>query len=269
MNLGKLPATLPELVALIDPALVLFPRFGAAFVVLPLLRKGFVSRQLQIGFMLVLSLVAYPHIPATFPVTDWDGPRWALFTVKEVFIGSLVGYSMGIMLWAIGAIGDLIDVQAGLQNAQIFNPFSAHTSGPFGLFLTQLGVLLFVGLGGLHVFLQLLYESLLLWPPASFVPRLSGALRDFGIVTSGSLLEIATRLAAPVIGALLIVELGVGLINQAAQQFNAFYFSLPIKAVTAILVLALLLSHLVDVMRQEISASSGLLKRLDPVLRPR
>jgi type III secretion protein T len=264
-----LPSNLADMVKVLHPALATLPRFGAAFLVLPLLARNVVSRQIRIGFVLVLAAVAYPHVTATFTVSEWGPGQWIAFLLKEMFIGALVGYAMGIMLWAIAAVGDLMDLQSGFQNAQIFNPFGGQAAGPFSALLTQTGVLLFIGYGGLHVFLQLLYESLLLWPPASFVPDVSNALRDFSIATSASLLETATRLAAPVIGALLIVELGIGLINRAAQQINTFYFSMPIKALTALLVLALMLSHLVDVVRADIGESSGLLKKIDRIWRGR
>ncbi len=269
MNLGALPRDLQEILTLAHPALSMLPRFAAAFVVLPLLKKSFVPRQVRIAFVLIMALVAYPQAQANFSVSEWETGRWMLYMMKETFIGALVGYSMGIMLWAIAAVGDLMDLQSGFQNAQIFNPFGGQPGGPFGALLTQIGVLLFIGYGGLHVFLQLLYESLLLWPPESFTPDLSQAVRDFGIATSGSLLEISTRLAAPVIGVLLVVEIGIGLINRAAQQLNTFYFSLPIKAVTAVLILALLLAHLVDVVRADIGQSKGLLQKLDSVWRSR
>ena len=268
MSLDGLPRDLQQIQAMMHPALSLLPRFGAAFLVLPLLKKTFVPRQIRIAFVIVLAAVAYPQAQATFSVAGWDTGHWLLFLLKETFIGALVGYTMAIMLWAIAAVGDLMDLQAGFQNAQIFNPFGAQPGGPFGALMTQIGVLMFIGYGGLHVFMQLLYESLLRWPPESFMPHISGtAVRNFAIDTSGSLLEIATRLAAPVIGVLLIVELGIGLINRAANQLNTFFFSMPIKAVTAVLVLALLLAHLVDVVRADIGASTHLLPRLDGVLR--
>jgi type III secretion protein T len=262
-------AHLTDMVRLLHPALATLPRFGAAFLVLPLLTKSTVSRQIRIGFSLVLAAVAYPQVTATFSVSDWGPAQWTLYTLKEIFIGGLVGYAMGVMLWAIAAIGDLMDLQSGFQNAQIFNPFGGQPAGPFSALCTQLGVLLFIGYGGLHVFLQLLYESLLLWPPASFTPNVSSAMRDFGIAASSSMLETATKLAAPVIGALLIVELGIGLINRAARQLDTFYFSMPIKAVTALLILALMLSHLVDVVRTEIGQSSNLLQKIDRAWRGR
>ncbi len=257
------------LLTLFYPLLAGVPRFATAFMVLPLLTRTIVPRQIRIAFMLILVLVAFPGLAVSFPKVDWNMWQWIAFVLKEMFIGGLIGYSMGMVLWALTAIGELMDVQGGYTNARIFDPYGNHSAGPLSVLMSQLGVLLFVGFGGLQVFMQLLYESLLLWPPASFSPDLSGAVRDFAIATSGTLLEVAVRLAAPVLGVLLLIELGIGLINRAAPQLNAFYFSMSIKAVAGLLVLALLMTHLVDVVRQQFRDSEGLLRDLDRVWQQR
>jgi type III secretion protein T len=259
--------TLSDIIELSYPLLAGLPRFGAAFLILPLLAKTTAPRQIRIGFLIVMVAVAYPNLAFSFSNIDWNMGDWMLFILKEMLIGGLIGYSMGLILWILTAVGELIDLQAGMTNSQIFNPFGQKESGPFSVLLTQIGVLLFVGFGGMHVFLQLLYESLVLWPPSSFLPDVSNAFKDFSLVTSGSLLETAVRLASPVIAVLLIVEMGIGLVNRAATQINAFYFSMPIKAVTALLMLALLLTHMVDVVRQSFEQSSSLLPVLDKALR--
>lgn len=255
--------------ALLLPLIAGLPRFGAAVLILPLLPPRLVPRQIRIAIVIVLVLVAYPGLAVRLPEVDWHAGQWVLFILKEMFIGGLIGYAMGMVLWTLTAVGELLDVQAGYTNADIFDPFGNHGAGPLSVLMSQLGVLLFVGFGGLQVFLQLLYESLLLWPPTSFMPDLTNALRDFAVATAGSLLEVAVRLAAPVIAALLVVELGIGLVNRAAPQLNAFYFSMPIKAVTGLLVLALLLTHLVDVVRSHLAGSEDLLPALDRVWRQR
>ncbi len=244
------------------PILEALPRIGSAILVLPLLPRELVPRRLKAAFTLAMCLVAYPMLKNTFPTGDWEFAQWAAYVFKESLIGALVGYTMGVVIWALGSIGELIDIQSGFNNAKIFDPFSALPAGPLSALMNQLGVLLFVSAGGLHVFLQLLYESLILWPPQSFYPDLSVALRDFVIGTSGTVLELATRLAAPVIGALLIVELGIGLINRVAPQLNSFYFSMPIKALAALLMLALLLSHLTDVVQDHFVKMQNILPEL-------
>ncbi|MBA3624372.1 MAG: flagellar biosynthetic protein FliR [Methylibium sp.] len=129
--------------------------------VLPLLTRTIVPRQIRIAFMLILVLVAFPGLAVSFPKVDWNMWQWIAFVLKEMFIGGLIGYSMGMVLWALTAIGELMDVQAGYTNAQIFDPYGNHSAGPLSVLMSQLGVLLFVGFGGLQVFMQLLYESLL------------------------------------------------------------------------------------------------------------
>lgn len=270
MNASAPLTELAGLVTLVHPLLAGLPRMGMALLVIPLLPAGLIPRRLRGGLIIALALPVYPLLASTMPAVDWSAGQWMAYVLKESCIGALIGYSMGLLLWALTCAGELIDVQAGFNNAQIFDPFAGHPAGPVSVLMTQLGVLLFVALGGLHVFLQLLYESLQLWPPSSAYPDLGLAgLRDLAASGSGSLLELATRLAAPVIAVLLIVELGIGLINRAAPQLNAFYFAMPIKAVAALLMLALCLAHLVDVFRSQIEASQGLLEPLDRVWQPR
>jgi len=258
-----------QLITLLHPALATFPRFMAAFTVMPLLTRAAVPMQIRVALLLCLVSVAYPGMASSLASAEWGMGRWIGFVVKEVFIGGLVGYAAGMILWMLTAMGELIDVQAGLTNAQVFDPFGGHPGGPMSVLLSQIGVLMFLGYGGLQVFMQLLYESLLLWPPGAFTPDLSYPLRGFAIAASSSLLEGATRLAAPVIGVLLLVELGIGLVNRAAPQLNTFYFSMPIKSVAALLVLALLLAHLADAVRQHITGAEHLLPEIDRAWRQR
>jgi type III secretion protein T len=249
------------------PLLAALPRIGAAILVLPLLPTSLVPARLKAAFAISMCLITYPMLKSTFSTNDWDFAQWAGYVVKEALVGAMVGYTMGVVIWAMGSIGELIDIQAGFNNAKIFDPFSATPAGPMSAFMNQLGVLIFVSLGGLQVFLQLLYESLILWPPQSFYPELGAAMRDFAIGTSGTVLELATRLAAPVIGALLIAELGIGLINRVAPQLNSFYFSMPIKALTALLMLSLLMSHLVDVVQDHFVKMQNILPELNRSLK--
>lgn len=255
-----------QLMATWHPLLGVLPRVMTAFMILPLLTRAFVPRQVRIGFALILAVVAYPAMDASLSGVDWGADRWIFFIIKEIFIGFLIGYSVGIFLWSFASAGELMDNQAAFNNAQIFNPFGGGSGGPFALFMAQFGIMLFVGFGGLNVFTQILYESFILWPPSSSLPDLGVSLSDFVLSSSSSFLELATRFAAPVIGVLLLIELGVGLINRAAPQFNAFYVSMPIKAVVAFLILALLISHLVDAVRGHIAEMPNIPQRLDNII---
>jgi type III secretion protein T len=241
------------------------PRFLAAFIVMPLLTAAIIPRFVRAGFIVVLVIVAHPSVPINGFSADYHIWSWFAFILKELFIGSMIGYGTGIIAWAFMTMGELLDDQTGFNNAQIFDPFGGYSQGPIAVLLGQIGGMLFLGFGGLHVFIQLLYESILLWPPGSLTPNVGAVLTNFSIDISASILETAARLAAPVIGALLIVELGIGLINRVASQLNTFYFSLSIKAIVGLLMLVLFLSHLADIVRQHVTGLSQLLPGLNQI----
>ena len=253
---------------LLRPFLLGMPRITATVLVLPLLPQQTFPVLVRTALVVALVLGAYRML-AAIPALDWSPLQWVAFTAKESFIGAVIGYATGVLIWVFASLGSLIDNQAGMSNATIFDPFGGHQGGPYSSFMSQLGVLLFIGLGGLYVLIALLYESLSIWPVASFSPAVGDALRDFALLRFESLMSLVVRLAAPVIAALVIVELGIGLINRVAPQLNVFFFSMPIKGALAALMLALLLARLADVARTEVDWLRGLAPLLKQTWGPR
>ena len=251
-----------------QPLLLGMLRIGAAMMTLGLLSAKVFPRQLRVAKTLALTLAIYPLMSEQLPEGHIPVDYWLILLVKEVFIGGVIGYLMGTLLWAFAAAGEAIDIQIGFELGQMFDPVSDRPKGPIGSFYGQLGALLFISLGGLHVFLALLYESYAIWPPASFFPTLSAELFDISAHASGSVLELEARLFLPLFGVLLLVELGFGMLNRVAQQFELFYFTMPIKAFLAILLIALMLAHLIDVFRDELGERSSLIQDLESAIVP-
>lgn len=250
------------------PVLMGLPRVGAALLVLPTLPNTVAPRMVRSAVAMVFVLAAYPLLAQEASSLTWNAAQWMGFVLKEGFIGGMVGYAIGLLLWALGAMGALIDTQAGYNNAQTFDPFGGHTQGPLSILLMQFAVFVFMCFGGLQVFLQLLYESLSLWPVSTFMPSLGPLFRDLAIQSSSTLLSLATRLGAPVIGVLLVVELGVGLLNKLAPQINTYFFAMPLKGLAATLMLVLMMSHMLDVVMAQFGVSAtGLLRAFDAAWR--
>lgn len=253
------------------PVLLGLPRVSAALLVMPLLPAAIVPQLVRASLVMVFILAVYPLLGQEAADLHWGAAQWVGFVLKEGFIGAVIGYSMGLLIWALTAMGVVVDTQSGYNNAQIFDPFGGHSQqGPMSVLLNQLGLFLFMGLGGLQVFLQLLYESLRLWPVRSFKPMIGAVFNDLLIHASTTMLELAVRLSAPFIGMLLVVELGVGLLNKMVPQLDTHHFSMPLKGLAAVLVLVLLIAHLVDLFTRELGlSSSSLLQNLDAAWRGR
>ncbi|MGH8241462.1 MAG: type III secretion system export apparatus subunit SctT, partial [Steroidobacteraceae bacterium] len=247
------------------PLLIDMPRILAALIVAPLFPPGIFPTLLRSAIVVSLSLGLYPHFAAMAPVT-LAPLAWLALLGKEILLGALIGVAVGVLIWVFESVGALIDVQVGLSNGLLFDPFGGHQGGPTAAFMAQLAVILFVAGGGLYVLVSLLYESFRIWPVASFYPTLTLGIADFGTAQMGSLAQLLVRLAAPVILLLLLVDFGFGLLNRVVPQLNVFFFTMPIKGVLAALMIAVYLSYLVDVAGGELGRLETLLGRLAPAL---
>jgi type III secretion protein T len=228
-----------------------YPRALTLMVVLPLFPQQGFPLLIRNGIALSLLAGVYPMLAVQMPPT-WSPIEWIGFTIKESFIGFVIGYAVGALVWAMESVGALIDNQAGMNNANIFDPFGGHQGGPYAAFLAQGAVMVFVLFGGLPVLVSLLYESFTLWPMRSFTPTLGAGFKTIALAQFQLNAAWVVSLAAPILTVLVVIELGIGLINRVASQLNAFYFSMPIKAVTAALMVAVLMSFWLDVLRDHV-----------------
>lgn len=240
------------------------PRIAGAFLMLPLLTPQTVPATVRNSFMVSLAIVALPvalaGLPADMPVADM-----APIVLKELFIGIAIGFCFGVVFWAIGAAGNILDTQIGMSMASIFDPIQGHQTSFHGEFLSQLAAWLFMASGAFLVFLDLLMTSYSVWPVTSFFPdlRLSGV--NLFVGQFGYLMTAALLLAAPAMVILLIIDLSFGLVNRYAPSLNVFALTLPIKAWLATAIILLMIGALVDFLLQRLGDSRGFLRVLQDV----
>jgi type III secretion protein T len=246
--------------SLFAPILMALPRVGAAVLVVPLFPASVFPTLLRGTVAVSLSLYLYPHMAAAAPVA-MPVLAWIALIAKEALIGVLVGLAVGSIVWAFGCAGEVIDFQVGFANAQIFDPFGGHSTGPVGALMMRIGLVLFIAGGGLQVLASLLFESFHLWPVASFYPRMT-PLADLAGNSFRSLGELVVRLSAPALLLLALVDLGFGLLGRFVPQLNVFFFTMPLKGALAAVMIALYLSYLADIISRQLTELPGWLQHL-------
>lgn len=251
---------------LLWPLLVAMPRVLTALSVAPLFPAALFPALLRSTVAVSLSLALYPYIAAHLPPETMTAFDWMLLVAKEMFVGLLIGVATGALIWALESAGTVVDVQVGMSNAAVFDPFGGHQAGPFSVLMGRLAVALFIACGGLYVFVTLLFESFRLWPVTTLQPNLGAPLVDYGMDAIGSLAELAVQVAAPVIMLLAIVDLGFGLVNRVVPQLNVFFFTMPIKGALAALMIGLYVAYLTDIAVEQIERLGTLLDRVRPLL---
>jgi type III secretion protein T len=229
---------------------------------LPLLSSSDMPPLVRNSFFVSLSIVVFPLAAAASPYSAMGAGVWPFVIVKELFIGLAIGFSFGVLFWAIGSAGNLIDAKVGTTMSQVIDPLAGHQTSLMGLFLSQFAAYLFMASGAFIVFLRLLLESYKLWPVASYLPLLKPVGEMFFVDQFSYLMTAALLLSAPALVVMSLIDIGFGLVNRYAQQLNVFQLAMPIKAWVAIWIVLLMLSVFVQTVLTRLFHNAQLLDAL-------
>ncbi|NHC16509.1 flagellar biosynthetic protein FliR, partial [Motilibacter deserti] len=153
--------------------------------------------------------------------------------VLQAFTGAALGFITYLLFAAVQAAGDLIDLFGGFSVAQAFDPLSMSQNSVFGRFTSQLAVILLFALNGhllvIRGFLAS-YEAVPL--DASIDVAKLGEVLTTGIT---EFLVAALQIAAPLIGVLFVVDVGLGLLTRIAPALNPFQIGFPAKILATLL----------------------------------
>lgn len=211
---------------------------------LPVLGGATVPPTLRMGFALALALLAMPRVTGV-PVMELPGPVLALLMVREIAVGFTLGFLASLPFRAAEMAGRMGDTLRGANMAEVLAPLSGERSSPLGALFYLLATVIFLEMGGLVHLSSSLARSYEAIPVATLAlqPGLA-KLAAYLVAATAGLLEAAIGLAAPVLVAMLLADLGLAMIARAAPQVPVFFLGMPLKALGGIGVVLLSLGAL-------------------------
>ncbi|MBW2067574.1 MAG: type III secretion system export apparatus subunit SctT [Deltaproteobacteria bacterium] len=218
---------------------------------------------------IVMSIVlttVYPFVSITAPdkLTILQG---LILLGKEIFVGLIMGFVVGILFWSIEITGFLIDNQRGAGMASVFDPLYGHSTSPMGVLFLQLLTVLFFASGGFLVFLEGIFASYQFWPVFEYVPKIEGKLFIFFLNQADLLMKTGFLLAAPFLITIFLVDLSLGLINRFVPQLNVFFLSMPIKSGISSFLLVAYIAVIAYYYRPHFAGIDEIIKELSGVIK--
>jgi type III secretion protein T len=237
------------------------PRIAAAFLVLPILSREDAPPLVRNTIYVALAIAVTPFLGSAtqLPV---DFIPWAGIVVKEVFVGAVIGFSFASVMWAVTMAGDIIDTKVGTNMASVVDPLAGHQTSLSAALLSRFTSYLFLALGGLTIFLDVLLGSYLVWPVQSPFPHLDARGVDYFAREFGSMMALAFMLAAPAMILMSLIDLALGVMNRYAPQLNVLPLTMALKAWLSSGILLLGLTVFITVIVRSFDASRGLLGTL-------
>ncbi|WP_219836673.1 flagellar biosynthetic protein FliR [Paenibacillus sp. R14(2021)] len=225
--------------------LLIFCRITAFFVVAPIFSTRNVPNTFKIGFCFFVSFLVF----LTYGIKQTIVPdaEYILAIIREILAGVLLGYTAYLFFAIVNTAGSLIDMQMGFGMANVIDPMSGVSAPLTGNFKGMIATLVFLSINGHHYLLSALLQSYD-WIPISntlFLHMKSGSITSFltGMVAQTFLLAI--QMAAPLVVAMFLTDVGLGFLARTAPQYNVFVIGIPIKILVGFLILIILMPSLV------------------------
>ena len=237
-------------------ALFIFPfiRILALVASAPIFGNKQVLIRVKIGLALLLTIIIAPTLP-TQPAVDPASALGLLMLLQQLLAGLAMGFTMRLIFTAVEMSGDIAGMQMGLGFASFFDPQNASFTPVVAQFLGIIAALAFLGMDGHLYMLEALADSFHTFPVSAAMPS-AVALHTLA-AWGGSIFTYALQLSMPVIGALLITNLALGILTRSAPQLNIFAIGFPVTLAVGFAVLALSLPYFAPLLEHITHAGLG------------
>lgn len=230
-----MPTSLTLPVGLLFGFLLVLARVGGALIFVPLPGvRGVLEparAMLALGFTMALASrwpVLRGAVPGCGALVGW--------VAAEAALGMAIGVAVGIVLEAFSLAAQLIGMQAGYAYASTIDPNTEADSGVLLVFAQLLAGMLFFALGLDREVLRLFGDSLEKIPPGTFAP--GGPAAEAILRLGTNLFTFALRLALPIVGLLIMVDVALALLGRLNSQLQLLSLAFPAKMLVALVLLS-------------------------------
>jgi len=232
----------------------------------PLLSTRAVSRIAKISLAGLVGFLVMPVAygsPLDVPGFNLD---YALLVIGEALLGVLTGFFISIIFASFSTAGQFFSYQMGFGVSEVYDALSQIENPLMGQFLNFIAVLIFLQIKGFQtLFLGGVLRSFQSINCFMFL-RKQEVLSSFFLTNLSSLFLNAMMIAMPIMGALFLVHVSMGLLSKAAPQMNLLSEGFPITILLTFFLLTVSLPFMIDlfirIMENGFAAFESLLIRV-------
>jgi flagellar biosynthesis protein FliR len=211
-------------------------RIAACLMVAPVFGARFVPRRFKIALSLAITILVAPLVTTPPSITPFSAAG-VVVTVQQMLIGISMGFVLQVIFDSLAMGGQLLANSMGLSFAFNVDPQHGASTPVVGQLYMLMVVLTFLALNGHLAMLESLVNSFQSMPIG-----MQGLSNDafWQVANWGQqLFDGALAVALPGMTALLVVNLGFGVMSRAAPSLNMFAVGFPITVVFGIVIIML------------------------------
>jgi flagellar biosynthetic protein FliR len=228
------------------PAFTLvFVRVAAVIGTMPLFGEQSVPRPVKASLALVLAMILFPSVSGAFAGNmPANILGWIPALVMEVMFGAVMGYAIRLITTAVEFAGEIVGYMLGLTMAQAVDPQTNLSVPIIGQFLSVLAFLIFLAINAHHTLISALVTSFEWLPPMGL-----SVGKDFATLLIDLVFELfrmGLQIATPIVAAILLANVGMGVISRAVPQMHVMMVAMPATIAIGFLLIGLSLPFIIN-----------------------
>ena len=220
--------------------LLMLTRISGIFLISPFFGSMNIPMFFRVGIALAMSVVLFPVVDGLgTPETPPSIIMFGAAVLGELFIGWLIGFVAYISFAAITMAGKVMDMQVGFAVVNVVDPTSGQQIPLIGSCLYNLAVIILLVTNGHHMLIAALVESFRAVPLAGLEANISLALIIANF--TGTIFLTGMKIAMPITFAILLTNVGLGILSRTMPQMNIFVVGIPMQLMIGLFVLSMIM----------------------------
>jgi flagellar biosynthetic protein FliR len=194
----------------------------------PFFGSRVIPLRLKFSLGLVLAFFLLPLAKGPVAGVGFSTPgTYAAAVASELLMGLALGYVVTLTFSALQLAGQLVDVPIGFSLVNVLDPMLAQQVPVMGQFQYILFTVMFLAINGHHYLLQALGKTFAVVPLGGF--RYFPALAELILKGFSATFLLGFKISLPVVAALFLTDVALGLVARAVPQMNVFVVGFPAK----------------------------------------
>lgn len=230
-----------DIIALIASFIWPLTRILGLIAIAPPFGNSAVPTRVKLVLGITLAMIVAPTVQPLVQV-DFLSLSGIAIMIQQFIVGMSMGFIIRVTFAGIELSGEIIGLTMGFGFASFFNPLSQTRSSAISQFLILVSTLIFLTLDFHLALFGSLIESFRTIPISSDLAL--GFSVEKLVLFGQELFIISMRLALPIIAALLIANIALGILTRAAPQLNLYGIGFPLTIAVGFFMISLVLPYM-------------------------
>jgi flagellar biosynthetic protein FliR len=197
----------------------------------PIFGTQALPRRVRALMAVAMSLLVTPVFLSSSAPPMENLAEYGRLLANEALVGLLLGLGINILFSGVQVTGQIVSQLSGLSLADVFSPGFDEDVSVFSHLFYFLTLAVFVAVGGHRIVTQSLLETFVAFPPGQ--AAVGGSFVDVLVNIITQAFALGIRAAAPLLTALLLANLVLGLISRTLPQINVIAVGFGVNALLA------------------------------------